>query len=150
MYINEIILFIFAGDKLTTLIKIYSMKIAIPTRDKKVDDHFGHCEYYTVLTISDNKKIEESNDLIAPQACGCKSNIAETLKQMNVDTMLAGNMGMGALNKIQAAGIKVYRGCSGDIEAVVNKFLKGEINDSGLICDHHTGQEGNHQHQCNH
>ena len=25
--------------------------IAIPTRDSMVDDHFGHCAYYTVVTL---------------------------------------------------------------------------------------------------
>ena len=24
-------------------------KIAIPTRERMVDDHFGHCAYYTVF-----------------------------------------------------------------------------------------------------
>lgn len=27
------------------------MKIAIPTRDNVIDNHFGHCEYYTILTV---------------------------------------------------------------------------------------------------
>lgn len=26
-------------------------KIAIPTREGMVDDHFGHCAYYTVVTL---------------------------------------------------------------------------------------------------
>lgn len=33
------------------------MKIAIPTRNNVVDDHFGHCEYYTIFTIDENKNI---------------------------------------------------------------------------------------------
>ena len=24
------------------------IKIAIPTRDEQVDDHFGHCDHYTL------------------------------------------------------------------------------------------------------
>ena len=27
------------------------MKIALPTRGKMVDDHFGHCEAFTIYTI---------------------------------------------------------------------------------------------------
>ena len=27
--------------------------IAIPTRDGMVDDHFGHCAYYTVVTLDE-------------------------------------------------------------------------------------------------
>ena len=27
-------------------------KIALPTREDMVDDHFGHCAYYTVVTLT--------------------------------------------------------------------------------------------------
>jgi len=36
------------------------MKVAIPTRGNVVDDHFGHCEAYTVFTVNENKKIEKT------------------------------------------------------------------------------------------
>ena len=33
-------------------------KVAIPvTKSNNVDDHFGHCEFYGVYTISDNNEI---------------------------------------------------------------------------------------------
>jgi len=31
--------------------------IAIPTRDGMVDDHFGHCAYYTIVTINEEKPV---------------------------------------------------------------------------------------------
>jgi len=31
------------------------MKIAVPvTKNNQIDDHFGHCEFYNVFTISEN------------------------------------------------------------------------------------------------
>jgi len=27
------------------------MKIALPSRQNQVDEHFGHCEYFTVFTV---------------------------------------------------------------------------------------------------
>ena len=33
------------------------MKVAVPTRDERVDDHFGHCDHYTIFTIEDNELI---------------------------------------------------------------------------------------------
>ncbi len=47
------------------------MKIAIPKRENVVDDHFGHCDRYTIFTIHDNK-IENVEQLPSPQECGCK------------------------------------------------------------------------------
>ena len=56
------------------------MKIAVPTRGKVVDEHFGHCEYYTVFTI-ENKDVLKSEVVKSPQGCGCKSNIASVEAQ---------------------------------------------------------------------
>ena len=124
------------------------MKIAIPTRGNVVDDHFGHCEVYTVFNIDENKKIISSEILPSPQGCGCKSNIASVLQQKGVSVMLAGNMGNGALNVLNSQGIEVYRGCSGDVRQLTEVFLQGKIGDSGEGCHHHEvhGEEL----QCNH
>ena len=124
------------------------MKIAIPTHGNDVDDHFGHCEKYTIFTVGENQKIEHSESLPSPQGCGCKSNIGSILKQMNVTVLLAGNMGDGALHVLNTHGITVYRGNSGDVRQVAEAFLQGKIVDSEEGCHAHDNQgEG---HQCAH
>jgi len=122
------------------------MKIAIPTRGSRVDDHFGHCEAYSVLTIDDSNSITHTELVPSPEGCGCKTNIIPALKEKGVEVMLAGNMGAGALNKIQSNGIKVVRGCSGEVKDVVINYLQNKITDSGIGCTH-THEEG---HQCHH
>ncbi|HCT29240.1 MAG TPA: dinitrogenase iron-molybdenum cofactor biosynthesis protein [Bacteroidales bacterium] len=124
------------------------IKLAVPTRGNIVDDHFGHCEMYTIFTTDENNKIIKTEILPSPQGCGCKSNIAYDLKEIGVSVMLAGNMGGGALNVLNNQGIKVVRGCSGDVTKVAEDYLKGQISDSGEGCHHrdHAG-EG---HVCNH
>jgi len=124
------------------------MKVAVPTRGNIVDSHFGHCEMYTIFSIDENKKIVGSEILPSPQGCGCKSNIASVLKEKGVNVMLAGNMGGGALNVLNHHGIDVVRGCAGDVKQVAEAFLAGNINDSGIGCDHH--DHGGEGHQCNH
>lgn len=124
------------------------MKLAIPTKGNVVDDHFGHCEMYTIFTTDENNKIIKSEILPSPQGCGCKSNIAYDLKQIGVSVMLAGNMGGGALNVLNSQGINVVRGCSGDVKKVAEDYLQGQIADSGVGCHHHDHEgEG---HVCNH
>ena len=120
------------------------MKIALPSRQNLIDDHFGHCEYFTVFTIDDAKKeITAQETLASPAGCGCKSNIAQTLSEMGVTIMLAGNMGQGAVNVLTNSGIGVLRGCSGDVKEVVLNWLKGSITDSGDACHAHG-------HECQH
>lgn len=124
----------------------FNMKIAIPsTQANTVDAHFGHCEFYTVVTISDQKAVINSETLASPQGCGCKSNIASVLREKGVTTMLAGNIGQGAINVLSNHGIEVIRGCEGDINEVVAHYLSGTLQNSGLICSHH-----NNDHSCEH
>lgn len=117
------------------------MKIALPSRQNLIDDHFGHCEYYTIFTIDDKKEIVAQENLAAPAGCGCKSNIAQTLSEMGVEVMLAGNMGEGAVNVLKNAGIEVLRGCSGDVKETALNWLNGSLLDSGDSCHAH-------EHEC--
>lgn len=118
------------------------MKIAVPTRDNQIDDHFGHCDHYTIYTVEGNE-VKQEERLDSPQGCGCKSGIAADLQCMGVEVMLAGHMGEGAKNKLQAHGIQVVRGCSGVVRSVVEAYLAGSIQDSGQGCAGHDGE-----HQC--
>jgi predicted Fe-Mo cluster-binding NifX family protein len=113
------------------------MKIAVPSRQNQVDEHFGHCEYFTVFTVNDRNEITAEETLSSPENCGCKSNIAQTLAQMGVRMMLAGNMGQGAVNVLNSCGIEVLRGCSGSVKQVAEHWLSGNLSDSGVACSQH-------------
>lgn len=118
------------------------MKIALPTRDGQIDDHFGHCDHYTILTLDADNNIVSKEAMDSPEGCGCKSDIAPILSNLGVRVMLAGNMGQGAVNILQSNQIKVVRGCSGNIDEVAAKYLAGAIEDQLIVCNHHDC--GNH------
>lgn len=112
-------------------------QIAIPTKEGSVDDHFGHCAYYTLYQIDESGQPVQEERLESPQGCGCKSNIANTLREKGVTIMLAGNMGNGAYKKLSEQGIQVIRGCHGKTDEVLRLYLKGDLKDSQEACDHH-------------
>jgi predicted Fe-Mo cluster-binding NifX family protein len=117
------------------------MKVALPSNQNMVDNHFGHCEYFTVFTVNENKEIIAEDTIRSSAGCGCISNIAGRLAQMGVKFMLAGNMGEGAAHSLSSYGIKVLRGCSGDVKGVVKNWLAGALVDSEVVCQEH-------QHDC--
>lgn len=119
-------------------------KIAVPTQNGYVDDHFGQCDYFTVFTLQ-NGEIINTEKIESPHGCGCKSNIAQQLHVLGVTKMLAGNMGNGARDKITQSGIKVYLGCNGLAEDVVKAYVAGKITDAGVECKMHDGK-----HECRH
>ncbi len=119
-------------------------KIAVPTRDGRVDDHFGHCAYYTLFTVSAGRLVA-SERIPSPEGCGCKSNIASELQVRGVGVMLAGNMGAGAKQVLEKHQIRVIRGCSGEVEELISAYLRGEVTDSGEGCTTHECGEHHHQ-----
>ncbi len=122
------------------------MKIALPSRNKEIDSHFGHCEYFTVYTVNlQSKSILEEELIESPAGCGCKSNIASVLAQRGVTLMLAGNMGDGAVRVLSNNGIEVIRGCAGQTQEVARHWLNGTLEDSGVSCVAHS-----HGHECHH
>jgi len=119
------------------------MKIAVPTKENnRIDDHFGHCEFYSIFTVSDGNEIIEKQTLQSPQGCGCKSNIAYDLAEMNVKIMLAGGIGEGAINKLASQNIQVIRNCKGDVNELVTEYLTGNLKDGGSNCASHSHEEG--------
>ncbi len=113
------------------------MKIAIPTKSDIVEDHFGHCEYYSVYETDNDKNIISKELFRTQGGCGCKSNIAGILDQMGVEVLLAGNMGQGAINMLHAHNIDVIRGCEGKADELVVSYLSGKLDDKDIVCEHH-------------
>jgi predicted Fe-Mo cluster-binding NifX family protein len=121
------------------------LKLAVPTRAGEVDEHFGHCESFTVYNIDDNKAVIGQERFTPPPSCGCKSNLIPTLVEMGVKVLVAGNMGEGAVQRLQQAGIQVFRGAKGDVAVAVQAWLDGTLKDSQLLCAAHG--DG---HECHH
>jgi predicted Fe-Mo cluster-binding NifX family protein len=112
------------------------IKIAVPTSNGVVQSHFGKSEAFTIFTVDDQHVIQGESEFQSPQGCGCKSGLAPALAEKGVNVMLAGNMGQGAVDKLQANQIEVFRGYSGQARDVVLRYLKGDTGNP-VICDHH-------------
>jgi predicted DNA-binding protein (UPF0251 family)/predicted Fe-Mo cluster-binding NifX family protein len=122
------------------------MKIAIPTVGDQVDQHFGHCEKYSVVTIED-KAIKTIEYMESPAGCGCKSNMASVLAQSGVKILIAGGIGNGAVNVLASNGIKTIKGASGSVRNAVELYLQGNLLYSGDICLSHSHDPN---HVCQH
>ena len=122
-----------------------TMKIATPSRNGQIDEHFGHCKEYLVFTVNGKELIPEAN-IPSPEGCGCKSGVAVDLAAAGVTHMIAGNMGAGAVRVLGSHGITAVRGASGDARRAVQDFVDGKLSDSGSGCAGH-GDDG---HTCDH
>jgi ATP-binding protein involved in chromosome partitioning len=120
------------------------IKIAVPSREGLVDEHFGHCEEFRVFQFDENLTLVEESSIPSAEGCGCKSDIASVLAKAGVSCLVAGNMGEGAVRVLGAQGISVVRGASGDARAAAEAFARGAMVDSSVGCAGH-GEPG---HEC--
>ncbi len=141
--LNGKILRINGGEKSITVSGEKSMKIAVPSRDGQIDEHFGHCKEFLVFSASGKELIPECS-MPSPEGCGCKSGIAGDLAAAGITHLVAGNMGAGAVRVLESHGIKVIRGASGDAAKAVQQFVAGTLTDSGTLCSSHG------EHECAH
>lgn len=122
------------------------MKIAVTYEDGNVFQHFGKTENFKVYDVEDGKVV--SAEVMGSDGAGHEA-LAWLLKDNGIDALICGGMGQGAQDALAEAGIEVCAGASGDADAAVEAFLKGELVNTGVNCDHHDHEHG-HDHPHDH
>ena len=120
------------------------MKVAVTYDNGNVFQHFGRTENFKIYDVEDGKVI--SSEIMGTDGTGHEA-LAWLLKDKAVDALICGGMGQGAQDALAEAGIDVCAGAEGDADAAVEAYLRGELVNTGVNCDHH--HEG-HEHQHDH
>ena len=114
------------------------MRIAATYEDGKIFQHFGHAERFKIYDVEDGKVTVAT--VVNTNGSG-HGALAGLLKNLQVETLVCGGIGGGAIEALSTAGIKVHAGVCGDADAVVAQLLAGTLVASAQAnCDHH-GQE---------
>ena len=113
------------------------IKLAIPSKGNNVDNHFGHCDYFSIVELDDQKEIVNQFKMQTSKSCGCKTNLAEELSEQGVTFLLAGGIGQGAIAKLKTQNIEVLAGFHGTIEEAVKKWKSNDYLTHIPICVDH-------------
>ena len=110
------------------------MKIAIPTAEGRLAAHFGHCQQFAIVTVTDGA-IEGTERLEPPPHE--PGVLPRWLHEQGADLIIAGGMGQRAQALFQQFGIEVVVGAaSEEPEAVVRAHLDGTLESGANLCDH--------------
>lgn len=128
------------------------MKICFPTEqlqgvDSKVFGHFGSAPGFVIFD-TETRQVEEITNGDQHHAHGMCQPL-KALGGKNVDGIGVAGIGMGALMKLQAAGIKVYRVVEGTVADNVQLVLDGKLAEFSreFTCAGHAAGHGcGHQH----
>ncbi len=110
---------------------------AIPTENKKLCAHFGHCEKFAIIETEDSKII--NSEFVNPPAHE-PGTFPKFLSEMGVETIIAGGMGQRALDLFAQNNIEVVMGVGSDEpEKLVNQYLSQNLESGNNLCDedHH-------------
>ena len=118
------------------------MKIAVTYDNGEVFQHFGRTESFKIYEVEDNKVV--SSEVISSNGTG-HGALAGLLAEQGVNVLICGGIGGGAQTALTEAGIDLCAGAQGNADEVVETYLKGNLESSGVNCDHHHHEEG---HSC--
>lgn len=114
------------------------MKIAVTYSNGEIFQHFGHSEEFKLYEVEEGKVV--SSQVIKTDGQG-HGALASLLDSNDVNVLICGGMGSGAQSALMENGIEICAGQSGDADAAVEAYLRGELVDSGVNCDHHNHED---------
>jgi len=104
--------------------------------------HFGSAPYFMIVNTDDGscRAIANRNDHHAHGMC----QPLEAVRGETIDGMVVGGIGMGALNKLTAAGICVYQAQHPTVDLAIEAIKAGRlpVMSPGAACGGHHGHAG--------
>jgi len=106
------------------------MKIAVTstgdTLNSKVDPRFGRASCFIIVdTETMEHKVVENASIAAAGGAGVSS--AKAVADAGAEAVLTGNCGPNAQRTLEAAGVKLYTGVTGNVTEAVEQFKKGDL-----------------------
>lgn len=120
------------------------MRIAIAHDNGMVSEHFGHAPEFIFIDIEEGKVISKQTVKSPSHGHGI---VPHFLARNNVKVVIAGGMGHGAIAQCQHSGIEPFTAIKGNVDEVVEKFLKGELKSETIPCE---GFGHRHHGECGH
>lgn len=116
------------------------MKIAVTFDRGDVFQHFGKTEHFKIYEIEDNK-IKDSYIISNNGITHCA--LIDYLKENEIDALICGGLGYGAVSKLNDLNINLYAGVSGSCDKAVKDLLDNKLEyDNSHTC------EDEHLHAC--
>jgi ATP-binding protein involved in chromosome partitioning len=112
------------------------MKYAIQVSGGMVSPHFGHCEYFALIDVDEDRKQITRKELV-PAPPHQPGLLPEWPAEQGISFVIAGGIGSRAQSLFQQNRIGVIIGTlESDPEKAVLNYLNGQLAIGENICDH--------------
>jgi ATP-binding protein involved in chromosome partitioning len=112
------------------------MRYAIPVSGDMVSEHFGHCEYFALIDVDEERREIVRKELV--HSPGHQPGLLpEWLADKGVSVVIASGMGSRARSLFNQNRIDVVIGAlESDPEKAIASYLSGALATGDNICDH--------------
>lgn len=112
------------------------MKIALPNIENMVNPHFGTSRSFVIVDVQDNE-IKNVEEISTVELAHQHEGLADLLVKKGASLVIVGGIGGGAIAGLEAYGLSVIKGASGEYRAVVQKYIEGTLENKNEVCNHH-------------
>lgn len=113
------------------------MKIGIACFNHKISEHFGKSDELRVFDVCDERYEQIKTFHVDRHE---HEGFIQLVIKANLDLIICGNLGQKARKRLELADIEIISGAHGDIEEVMNQYMRHEL--ISIIDD----CEGHHHH----
>ena len=122
------------------------MRIAVTYENGGIFQHFGHTQQFKLYDVEDGKVVRA---VVVDAGGSGHGALAGVLRAFDVDALICGGIGGGAINALAMAGIDLYPGIDGSADMAVMQFIHGVLpKRTDVRCSHHDHDCGSHDHSC--
>jgi predicted Fe-Mo cluster-binding NifX family protein len=113
--------------------------IAVASEDQRgmqgrVSGHFGRCPSFTLVLVDGNQILSHRVEQNPHSNDHQPGAVPQFIKSLAVDVIIAGGMGLRAVQLFNLSGIDVATGAAGDVQSVIQDYLCGQL--SGVVPCH--------------
>lgn len=113
------------------------MRFAISTDGEFVSVHFGRCPSFTIIDLEENVIVHTE---ILDNPGHHPGFLPEFLRQKGVNCIICGGAGERALSLLKNNGINIIIGIHGKISDIIDKLVKGELQQGKSLCEPGAGK----------
>lgn len=112
------------------------MKIAIPKNGDMINQHFGRSESFIIATV-ENGKVTDKKEVSVMDLQHNHGGLSKLILNEGASVVITGGIGAGAYNALKEYNLDVIRGVNSTIDDALSNYLKGELKDRVVMCNHH-------------
>ena len=116
------------------------MRIAVTYDGGAIFQHFGHTQQFKIYDV-ENGRVTRS--VVVDTNGSGHGALAAFLSAFQIDKLICGGIGGGAINALSQAGIDLYPGIDGSADMAVMQLIAGVLpKRTDVRCSHHDHSHG--------